>query len=154
MVYNLHTFLKLVCMKICSCCNLEKQIFDFQVRKASKDGRTASCKSCLKIRDKNRENDERRKQRLEYQKTEAGKLAHKKAMDSYKLRYPMKYAAHIITRNYIRDGKLFPKSICECCGSTEKIEGHHDDYTKPLDIKWLCEKCHKKWHKENKPIYQ
>lgn len=141
-------------MKTCSCCKEIKPLFDFQARKASHDGKTASCKSCLKIRDKNRESDERRKHRLEYQKTEAGKLAHKRGMDAYKKRYPMKYAAHVITRNYIRDGKLIAEKNCSICGSDKKVEAHHDDYTKPLDVRFLCECCHKDWHRHNKPIYE
>jgi len=141
-------------MKVCSSCKVEKSKSDFQVRRESKDGLTASCKACLKIRDRNRENESRRQKRREYQKTEAGKQAHKRAMDAYHKRYPMKYASHVITGNAIRDGKLIQASECSVCKSTEKIEGHHDDYTKPLEVRWLCESCHKEWHRHNKPIYE
>jgi hypothetical protein len=141
-------------MKVCSSCKVEKSKSDFQVRRESKDGLTASCKACLKIRDRNRENESRRQKRREYQKTEAGKQAHKRAMDAYHKRYPMKYVSHIITGNAIRDGKLIQANECSVCKSTEKIEGHHDDYTKPLEVRWLCESCHKEWHRHNKPIYQ
>lgn len=141
-------------MKVCSSCKVEKSKSDFQVRRESKDGLTASCKACLKIRDRNRENESRRQKRREYKKTEAGKQAHKRAMDAYHKRYPMKYASHVITGNAIRDGKLIQASECSVCKSTEKIEGHHDDYTKPLEVRWLCESCHKEWHRHNKPIYE
>jgi transposase-like protein len=66
----------------------------------------------------------------------------------------MKYAAHVIVRNAIRNGKFTQANNCSVCDSTEKIEGHHDDYTKPLEVRWLCEKCHKEWHRHNKPIYE
>jgi len=141
-------------MKVCSSCKVEKSESDFQIRRESKDGLTFACKACLKIRDKNRDNDSRRQKRREYQKTEAGKQAHKRAMDAYHKRYPMKYASHVITGNAIRDGKLIQASECSVCKSTEKIEGHHDDYTKPLEVRWLCESCHKEWHRHNKPIYE
>lgn len=50
----------------------------------------------------------------------------------------------------IKQGRLVKKP-CEICG--EKIaEAHHDDYSKPLDVRWLCKKCHAKWHMNNKPI--
>lgn len=42
---------------------------------------------------------------------------------------------------------------CENCGSTINIEKHHDDYNKPEDVRFLCIKCHRSWHKTNKPIY-
>lgn len=40
----------------------------------------------------------------------------------------------------IKDGTLIRKP-CEVCGD-EKVDGHHDDYSKPLDVRWLCRKHH------------
>jgi ribosomal protein S27AE len=50
----------------------------------------------------------------------------------------------------ISRGKLV-KEKCEVCGA-EKTQAHHDDYNKPLEIRWLCKKCHTEWHLNNKPI--
>lgn len=44
----------------------------------------------------------------------------------------------------MRDNHLVRKP-CEVCG--EKAEAHHDDYAKPLDVRWLCFKHHREWHK-------
>lgn len=52
--------------------------------------------------------------------------------------------AHKVVGNAVKDGRLVKKP-CECCGD-EKAEAHHDDYSKPLDVRWLCRKCHKKHH--------
>ena len=35
---------------------------------------------------------------------------------------------------------------CRVC-ENPKTEAHHDDYNKPLEIRWLCFDCHRKWHK-------
>lgn len=50
------------------------------------------------------------------------------------------------TREYIRRGVL-NKINCERCGS-EKTEAHHEDYQKPLEVIWLCRKCHLEYHKQ------
>lgn len=31
---------------------------------------------------------------------------------------------------------------CEECGSTEDLERHHPDYSKALEVRTLCRKCH------------
>lgn len=49
---------------------------------------------------------------------------------------------------YIRRGKIIPQP-CEICNSTINIEAHHDDYTKPLDVKWLCRQHHLDHHNKN-----
>ena len=45
-----------------------------------------------------------------------------------------------IANVYQSRGLLAPQP-CETCGA-EQAEKHHDDYSKPLDVRWLCVKCH------------
>lgn len=54
-----------------------------------------------------------------------------------------------ITEEYIRKGVLV-KQPCEKCGTEEKIEAHHDDYNKPLNVRWLCRKHHLEHHRKHK----
>lgn len=42
---------------------------------------------------------------------------------------------------YQRRGHLTPQP-CEECGTTENLEKHHDDYTKPLEVRWFCRDHH------------
>lgn len=45
---------------------------------------------------------------------------------------------------YIRRGKI-KKLDCQVCGSPF-VEGHHKDYSKPLNVTWLCKMCHRLYH--------
>lgn len=56
----------------------------------------------------------------------------------------IKIRCRYIVRNAIRNKILFKKS-CEKCGNA-KSEAHHKDYYKPLEVTWLCSKCHKQEH--------
>jgi hypothetical protein len=56
-----------------------------------------------------------------------------------------------IVSKAIDRGRLIPEP-CEVCGSEDQIEGHHDDYNKPLDVRWLCKQHHYEWHTKNEPV--
>lgn len=150
-------------MKTCNQCKIEKDESEFQIRRASKDGFTARCKKCLSEYDKSRANDPKRvKARKDYQKTEAYRESARKSSKKYsrnnrekryestkkyKEKNRIKIQCHGIVAYAIRCGNLVRKP-CEVCGS-EKSVGHHDDYAKPLDVRWLCDYHHNQWHKEN-----
>ena len=51
---------------------------------------------------------------------------------------------------YLRKG-LIHRKPCEICGE-KATHAHHDDYTRPLYVRWLCPVHHSEWHKYNKPI--
>lgn len=63
---------------------------------------------------------------------------------------PQQRAANIAVGNAVRDGRLVPAKACEDCGhdfSEFRREGHHADYSKPLEVEWLCSLCHGKRHR-------
>lgn len=156
-------------MKICRGCGVEKPLDQYYKHKEMADGHLNKCIDCVKSRvtkhrneniERFREYDKKRANwpsrvaaRREYSKSEAGKLSHKKAMQSYYEKYPLKKAAHILFGNAVRDGKIKRQEFCSECYSNQKVEGHHDDYSKPLEVRWLCETCHKEWHRYNEPKY-
>jgi len=125
------------------------------------DGRLNKCKDCTKddVRahraaniERIREYDRQRGQhpgRKEANRKRAHKYAHKKSeyMKRYMDRSPEKYRARNIVNAAIRDGKLKP-SPCVRCGFALGVQAHHEDYSKPLDVMWLCTKCHGERHRE------
>src|SRR3990167_6013912 len=64
-----------------------------------------------------------------------------------KLRYPEKEKARRILQVAVRAGKIL-KSPCLC--GNPKSQAHHGDYSLPLEVVWLCPRCHSKEHKKEK----
>lgn len=64
----------------------------------------------------------------------------------YRELYPDKIRAHTAVFCAIKRGALHKPRNCSTCCSTKHIMGHHDDYRKPLEVKWKCPVCHNKVH--------
>ncbi len=67
--------------------------------------------------------------------------------------------AHDRVESAIRAGTITPRDACETCGESgtfkdgrRSVQAHHDDYNKPLSVRWLCQRCHHEWHRHNTPI--
>lgn len=60
--------------------------------------------------------------------------------------YTFKVQAHRYVAKAIRLGVL-KEQPCEICGNFD-VDAHHDDYTKPLEVRWLCRSCHRKHHEQ------
>lgn len=143
---------------ICKKCDKEKHESEFYKR-------DATCKECrkeaarlnrLKNIDYYREYDKKRfkedprvkDRHKKYQQTDSYKQSTKKAKRKWQEKNKVKRAVHAITGNAIRAGMLI-KQPCEVCGSTVRIHAHHDDYLRPLSVRWLCATHHAQWHDEN-----
>ncbi len=64
----------------------------------------------------------------------------------YKTDNPEKKRAHNLIHSAVLLGKLSPPSQCESCGVKAKLDAHHEDYSKPMEVRWLCRFCHRKEH--------
>jgi len=67
----------------------------------------------------------------------------------FKRRNPEKVKAHNAINHAIAAGKIKRPVRCERCFEETFVEGHHSDYSKPLEVEWLCRKCHCKAHRSN-----
>jgi len=153
-------------MKKCFKCGALKELKEFYKHAQMADGHLNKCKECnkkdvrenrvLKIDyyteyERNRANlPYRVEAREDYAKTERGIIASNKAKTNWTNNNLVKRSASHIVGNAVRDGKLVKPNNCESCGlNHRRIHGHHDDYNYPMIVRWLCQKCHNKWHKEN-----
>lgn len=67
-------------------------------------------------------------------------------VQNYNTNYKQKVRARKAVQRAILAGRLVPQP-CEHCGSTDNIHGHHADYSRPLDVTWLCAYCHGAEHR-------
>jgi hypothetical protein len=134
-------------MKKCFKCNEEKELSEFYKHAAMADGHLNKCKVCTK-KDAHqlRHNSSSREKILTYDR-ERGNRHKPGYLKEYREKYPKKYKAHSIVNYAIKSKKLF-KEPCLICGSDE-VHAHHDDYDKPLNIRWLCAEHHNQWHAEH-----
>lgn len=63
----------------------------------------------------------------------------------WKAENPQACWAHQCLRSAIKRGLVTPEP-CEVCG-TEPADGHHDDYDRPMDVRWLCRRHHRAEHR-------
>lgn len=60
---------------------------------------------------------------------------------------PEKTRAHWQVKNALKSGRLVRPEACERCGTvTTRLNAHHDDYSRPLAVEWLCTSCHRRHH--------
>jgi hypothetical protein len=76
-----------------------------------------------------------------YRKTEQGKEMQRKVGETQRRNHPIKVAARQMVRCALVCGVL-KKQPCEVCGEV-KVEAHHEDYSKPLEVNWLCNPHHR-----------
>lgn len=88
--------------------------------------------------------------RSAYAKTDVGKQVMSTARKKWSESNPKKIKAKMILNNAVSRGGIIKPSFCEKCSSEPAVlHGHHDDYSKPLSVRWLCPSCHVRWHKVN-----
>jgi hypothetical protein len=61
---------------------------------------------------------------------------------------PEKVSARLAIMHEIKMGRIVKPNNCSRCLKECKPEGHHPDYSKPLEVIWLCRQCHNKEHKK------
>lgn len=153
----------IVVEKICRKCAISKPISEFSKDSKQEDKKNKECRACIADRWKaHKEKDPERqvKRWRKYadanneklkQKSKDYRKFSKDQEREYRKQYKIDYAPKIDAKNavwsHLMTGRMI-KMPCEVCGST-KADAHHDDYAKPLDVRWLCRKHHSAWHSKN-----
>ena len=152
-------------MKQCFRCKEIKPISSFYRHRQMADGHLGKCKGCTRVDtkknrmgrleyylayDRARANmPDRVTARKSYSMTSAGRESHRRAHRKQRNKpgWKLKSKAYNMVKRSVDSGNM-ARLPCEVCGSINNIQGHHDDYDKPLSVIWLCSQHHAERHKE------
>ena len=137
--------------KACWDCGEEKPVLEFHRRTGRGDGYNDQCKQC-RSRAQKSWTPEQRMRAYAVTARVRGKPEVKEAVRVYMKEYQRKpevrakYKARNAVATAIRNGSMVRPMECSSCGATEKLQAHHSDYSRPLDVTWVCRSCHSKHH--------
>lgn len=150
-------------MKTCTKCLEGKPESDFYKDSRKSSGLMSACKLChalmvqkyqgtakgveaLRVATAKYSQTSKAKERdARYYASEKGLAKGRRNSLRQKELHPTKVTARYRVKAAIKSGKLV-RGSCEICGDT-KAEGHHDNYEKPLEVRWLCKHHHVEFHK-------
>ncbi len=123
--------------RICSRCKMVIPIVNFSRDNKSKaGGYQRTCTPCYALI--------ARKRRAEGRMKEPTYTERLNKLRRYRQEHPEKAKAHSLVASAIRKGAL-TRQPCHC--GNPRSEAHHEDYSKPLDVIWLCRKHHGEHHR-------
>ena len=138
--------------KVCRTCGEEKLLDEFHRNMYKPDGRLIHCKKCVKIKvtkARRWDTSKAKARRKKYLRRPEVIVMTTGYTQKYRAKYPDKAYARSVVSRMLRLGYLTPQP-CAKCQSTNKIQAHHPDYSKPLKIEWLCHRCHYLVHKKKR----
>lgn len=136
--------------KVCPGCKADKPASAFSMDRKRKDGLQIECKACNRKRYlKTRDAQIAYKRGYRAERVEKVKEWRNTAKERSKGRPDVvfKQKARQTYRTALLNGTLVRPDSCSECGIEGKIEGHHPDYAKPLEVVWLCRNCHAAAHR-------
>lgn len=153
--------------KMCRSCGESKLLTAFSPHtgpNGTRDGLRSSCRECrtaystaYKLAHRKEATEGERKRRKEnaeefrasrralYRKNRRKFLAERA---EWVRKNPEKARAHLLLNLAVRSGEVQKPTRCTECHDEVRINGHHEDYSRPLDVKWVCHRCHAALHKK------
>ena len=119
----------------CKCTDCVLNVNSKRINKTGVEKFSHLCRSC---------NTERH---LRYRKTKNGAKRQKAAVLAYEARNPDRRKAYSAVQHALAKGTLVRPDNCSSCDETKPVDAHHHDYSKPLDVQWVCRQCHAEEHR-------
>lgn len=122
--------------KSCRNCGIFQPTVEYQ-RPNTPSGRSSVCNTCHRERKARNERD--------YYYRDLARARRKR--QEAKAADPYKYRAQHAFGKAVQEGRVKKPDSCSICGSRERLDGHHDDYSRRYDVRWVCRPCHSKIHR-------
>lgn len=135
--------------KTCFRCLMVKQLDGFYPHAAMKDGHLNKCIECTKkdVAQHRLTNLERVRAYDRARASAPHRVSLRQLVQArYRIEHPERRAAHVALGNAVRAGRVVPWPICAIPECDCKPQAHHPDYSRPLDVVWLCDAHHKQAH--------
>lgn len=154
-------------MKPCKKCGETKPLTEFYINAQLRDGHVNTCKTCWTAKGREYHAKPENKERKRVRQREYRSKPEKKTMEltaeklwrtnpvnrakltekqrEYRQRHADKYRAHRLVGYAVKTGRLAKKPCCVC---GDEAEAHHDDYSQPLAVQWLCRYHHVQAHRQ------
>lgn len=148
--------------KVCPGCNRDLLAIAFHFARNEASGLQTRCKECArdwrrsesgkqsskKYASKPHVREAAAKRQSQYNKSGAGK----RTKERHAKRHPERVFARRVLQMAVRMGIVAKPWECQACGQNpppmrdgrSSLQAHHHDYSKPLDVQWLCIPCHKR----------
>jgi len=151
--------------KECTACGQVKPVGEFYKQRGTADGLRNWCKECMRgyqrayVRNgplglprrarKNRLPPDVVKER-NAARTKAWRAAHPDRVAAWHGKHrganEEQTRAGWKLRRCVVSGQIRKPAACSSCETTGSVEAHHEDYSRPLEVSWLCRKCHVALH--------
>ena len=135
----------------CSRCSRVLPPESFYKDKRSPNGLKAQCKECHtegSIRTRDKENHRVKRRESARKRFLEDPEAFREKWRKRPRKVGPKVDARQIVHLALRIGAISRPQLCEACGERKRLTAHHDDYQKPLDVRWLCYLCHAQEHRK------
>jgi hypothetical protein len=123
--------------KTCTKCHTTKPATTefFPLRRESRDGFRSWCRTC------------KRASNARWQAAHPNPEVARANTVRWRAANPEGVKAQIAANSAVRAGRLARPGACERCGRpSTRLDKHHEDYSRPLDVTFLCASCHKRIH--------
>ena len=124
--------------RTCFRCKQTKLLEEFAISRKKSQGRDYICKICSSAY----RYEKLKRRGVKQIRSQVAKEGNRIAVAKFREKHPERIISAQIVARALKHGELVRPDKCSKCGKIGQVESHHPDYSKPLEVQWLCTACH------------